>query len=78
MAKGITCKNDGKHDLLKIKSLRICHIAESIAQTPTRMFAFSDFTTPLSQFPNKCAIIKGGVMLKDMWIICQMILAKGQ
>jgi hypothetical protein len=42
------------------------------------MFAFLDFTTPLSQFPNKCAILKGGVMLKDMWIICQMILAKGQ
>jgi hypothetical protein len=42
------------------------------------MFAFSDFITPLIQFSNKCAILEGGVMLKYMWIICQMILAKGQ
>jgi hypothetical protein len=36
------------------------------------------FYNTLSQFPNKCAIFEGEIMLKDMWIICQMILAKVQ
>jgi hypothetical protein len=42
------------------------------------MLAFSHFTAPLSQFSNKCAILKGGVILKGMWIICHTILSKGQ
>jgi hypothetical protein len=52
----------GKHDLLKIKSFRTCHIAVRRAQTPTLMFVFSDLTTSLSQFPNICAILREGVI----------------
>jgi hypothetical protein len=63
--------------ILKINSLQICHIAMGMAQTPTLMFAFSDLTTLLSQIPNICAILRG-VVLKDIYTICQIIFAKGQ
>jgi hypothetical protein len=63
---------------IKIKSSRTCHIAMRMAQTPTLIIIFLDLTTPLSQFPNKCAILKGGVILKHMQTIFQIIFAKGQ
>jgi hypothetical protein len=56
----------GKHYWLKIKSFQTCHIAITMAQTPTLMFVFSDLTTLLSQFSNIYAILGGGVILKDM------------
>jgi hypothetical protein len=56
----------GKHYWLKIKSFQTCHIAITMAQTPTLIFVFSDLTTLLSQFSNIYAILRGGVILKDM------------
>jgi spore coat protein CotF len=56
----------GETLLVKDKIIPNCHIAITMAQTPTLMFVFSDLTTLLSQFSNIYAILRGGVILKDM------------
>jgi hypothetical protein len=44
-------------------------------QTPTHLFAFSVLITPFSQFPKRFVLV-GGVILKDMCTILQIIFAK--
>jgi hypothetical protein len=59
-----------------MKSFQTCQITQIIAQTPTLMLAFSAFTIPFNQFPNRFEMLVGGVILKDICTILQIIFEK--
>ena len=74
----ITCKKLIERDLLKTQSFRQFQIAQSKAQTPTRIWPLSILLIPTNQFPNKFGILVGGGKLYATWTVRQIKVAKGQ
>jgi hypothetical protein len=59
---GITYKNDGFFGFSNIKSFQTFHIAQRIAQTPTRTCINSFLGISANQFPNRLLTLVGGEM----------------
>jgi hypothetical protein len=72
VVRGITCKNDGKAVLLKIKSFLTFQIAHSKAHTPILIKPLSFLAIPFNQLPNMLLILEGGEIAKVIWTSVQI------
>jgi hypothetical protein len=67
----------GEFGLLKIKSFRTFHIAQTMAQTPTLICIISFLGMPFNQLPNKLVTFLGRARLEVIWTMRQITMTKG-